>query len=228
MDCMYCQLGLTGHLSNTRQEYVPTEALIEEISRLPVQFVDYLTFSGRGEPTLAKNLGDMIRKIKAIRREPVAVITNSSLMYLREVQEDLNEADFVLAKLDAFDQESFQSIGGGELNFEKVLKGIYKFRSGFKGKFALQIMLIDDNLNNVSELASIARTLCPDEVQLNTPLRPCAVKPIQRIEMERAKKFFGDIPVVSVWDVPHQESSPIDEEATVNRHGNYFKTRYSF
>ncbi len=228
MNCVYCQLGLTGHFTHTRKEYVPTEAIVEEIRRLPLHFVDYLTFSGRGEPTLAKNLGDMIRKIKTIRKERVAVITNSSLMHQKDVQADLNEAHFVLAKLDASDQESFQSVDGGSLNYEKVLKGIYEFRSGFKGKFALQIMLIDDNLNNIPELAFIARNLSPDEVQLNTPLRPCAVKPIERVDMAWAKKFFGDMPVVAVWDAPSKDYSPIDEEATAKRHGNYFKTRYGF
>lgn len=223
MNCVYCQLGLTAHLTNERKEFVAAQDIVDEISRLPRHFVDYLTFSGRGEPTLAKNLGDMIRRIKACRHEHVAVITNSSLMHLQEVRQDLNEADFVLAKLDAANQNTFAELGGKGLDFQTVLKGLREFRYGYKGKFALQIMLIDNNLNNVAALASAARDLDPDEVQLNTPLRPCAVGPIKPGEMRWAKKFFDDMPVVTVWDAPHQEYSALDQEATIKRHGNYLK-----
>ena len=34
--------------------YVPTRMLLDEISRIPLHFVDHITFAGRGEPTLAK------------------------------------------------------------------------------------------------------------------------------------------------------------------------------
>ena len=107
MDCIYCQLGKTTQLINERKVYVPTQDVMDEISRIPLHFVDYITFAGRGEPTLAKNLGEMIRGIKAIRHEKVAVLTNSSLMNLKEVRDDLMAADFVLAKLDAGDQSFF-------------------------------------------------------------------------------------------------------------------------
>ncbi|MBF0511933.1 MAG: radical SAM protein [Candidatus Omnitrophica bacterium] len=223
MNCVYCQLGLTTHLSHTRKEYVKSEDIIAEIKRVPLDAVDYLTFSGRGEPTLAKNLGQMIHLIKAQRLGRVAVITNSVLMHQKEVRLDLSQADFVLAKLDAFDQESFQSVNGKELNFEKMLGGIREFRQDFKGKFALQIMLIEDNLDDVCELAALARDLNPDEIQLNTPLRPCPVKPIERAEMDWAKKFFGDEKVVTVWDSQRQDYKPLDPEATIRRHGNYLK-----
>ena len=107
MDCIYCQLGKTAQLTNERKIYVPTQDVLDEISRIPLHFVDHITFAGRGEPTLAKNLGEMIRGIKAIRHEKVAVLTNSSLMHLKEVRDDLMAADFVLAKLDAGNQSLF-------------------------------------------------------------------------------------------------------------------------
>src|ERR1039457_3750090 len=95
MPCIYCQLGRTVHLTNERRIYVSTQDVMDEISRIPLHFVDYITFAGRGEPTLAQNLGEMIRGVKAIRHEKVAVLTNSSLMNLKEVRDDLMSADFV-------------------------------------------------------------------------------------------------------------------------------------
>ncbi len=107
MDCIYCQLGKTAQLTHERKIYVPLEALMDEIRQIPLDLADYITFSGRGEPTLALNLGEMIRGVKAARPEKVAVITNSSLMHLQAVRDDLMAADFVLAKLDAGNQVIF-------------------------------------------------------------------------------------------------------------------------
>ncbi len=52
-DCLYCQLGKTDRLTNIRSMFVPTVEIIKEIRKIPPLKIDYLTFSGRGEPTLA-------------------------------------------------------------------------------------------------------------------------------------------------------------------------------
>ena len=226
MDCVYCQLGKTVQLTNKRKVYVPTQKIVDEISCIPLYFVDYITFSGRGEPTFAQNLGAMIREIKAIRHERVAVITNSSLMTLPEVRADLMLADFVLAKLDAGTQLPFEAVDKGqELDLTQIIQGMMDFRESFKGKLALQVMLVDENIENVQQIAQVARGMCPDEVQLNTPLRPGGARPIERQRVEWAKRFFQDMPVVSVYDAPAQEYTPMDETATKIRHGNFRKTR---
>ena len=228
MDCIYCQLGKTAHLIHERKIYVPTQDVMDEISRIPLDFVDYITFAGRGEPTLAQNLGEMIRGIKAIRHEKIAVLTNSSLMNLKEVRDDLMAADFVLAKLDAGNQSFFETVDQGQgLDLEEIIQGIMDFRSSFKGKLALQIMLVDQNIENIRQIAEISRRIGADEIQLDTPFRPSAVKPLERQRVQWAKKFFEDMPVVSVFDAPLKEYTPIDEKATMKRHGNYRKTQFA-
>ena len=227
MDCIYCQLGKTAQLTNERKVFVPADEIVDEIRRIPLHFVDHITFSGRGEPTLAKNLGEMIRKIKGLRHEKVAVITNSSLMSLPEVRADLMPADFVLAKLDAASQLSFETVDKGQtLDLAGVIQGIVDFRSAFKGKLALQVMLVNENIESVEQIAQVARQVAPDEVQLNTPLRPSGARPVERQRLQWAKGFFKDMPVVSVYDAPSQEYTPMDERATMKRHGNYYKTQF--
>ncbi len=226
MNCVYCQLGKTGQMTNERKEFVPTQDIVDEISRIPLHFVDYITFSGRGEPTLARNLGDMLRGVRKIRHEKIAVITNSSLMFLSEVRESLMSADFVLAKLDASCQSSFDKVDKSQrLNFLQMIQGVTDFRRTFKGKLALQVMLIDQNIDRVEEIAQVARSLNPDEVQLNTPLRPGGAQPLGRSRIEWASRFFKDMPVVTVYDAPPREYTPMDEPATVSRHGNFRKKR---
>ena len=98
------------------------------------------------------------------------------------------------------------------------------FRESFRGKLALQIMLVDQNIENIRQIARVSRSLGADEIQLDTPLRPGAVKPLERQRVQWAKKFFEGMPVVSVFDEPLQEYTPMDERATMKRHGYYRKT----
>ena len=136
MDCIYCQLGKTAQLTHERKIYVPLEAVMDEIRRIPLDLADYITFSGRGEPTLALNLGEMIRSVKAIRPEKVAVLTNSSLMHLQAVRDDLMAADFVLAKLDAGNQSFFETISQGRpLDLEKSFRGLRIFEPSIKANW---------------------------------------------------------------------------------------------
>jgi wyosine [tRNA(Phe)-imidazoG37] synthetase (radical SAM superfamily) len=228
MDCIYCQLGKTKELVTERKIFVSTEDVLDEIERIPLHFVDHITFAGRGEPTLALNLGEMIRGVKSRRHEKVAVLTNSSLMHVKEVQEDLMLADFVLAKLDAGNQRMFEAVDQGEkLDLEEIIQGIIDFRSIFKGKLALQVMLIDENIENVQQIAAVAKLIGANEIQLDTPLRPCAIQPLDRQRVQWAKRFFEDMPVTSVFDAPLKVSAPLDEQATMARHGNYRKTHFS-
>ena len=226
MDCVYCQLGRTIELVNERKIYVSTEDVVSEIKKIPLGFMDYITFAGKGEPTLAKNLGEMIRAVKAVRREKIAVLTNSSLMHLKDVQDDLMGADFVMAKLDAGDQYFFENVDqGGALELEKIVQGIIDFRAIFKGKLALQVMLVDQNILNTSRIADTARLIGADEIQLDTPLRPSAVKPLERHRLQWAKRYFQDIPTICVFDAPLHDYTPIDERSTIERHGNYRKPK---
>lgn len=212
-------------MTNERKEYISTQDMVNEIKDIPLHFVDYITFSGRGEPTLAKNLGDMIRAVKAVRHEKVAVITNGLLLGADDVREDLMEADFVLVKLDAGNQHDFELVDGMGEDFNSVIEGIKQFRRTYRGKTALQVMLVEENIDKIQAIAQLAREIEPEEVQLNTPLRPSGSKPIDRSRMEWAKRFFKGMTVVTVFDDPLKEYTPMDESATVSRHGNFRRLR---
>lgn len=108
-------------------------------------------------------------------REKIAVITNSSLMHMDDVIEDLLLADFVLAKLDAYSQKSLEIINSPikRITFNMIVNSIRQFKSKYRGKLALQIMFIKENQKNAREISEIAKEINPDEVQINTPLRPC-------------------------------------------------------
>ena len=228
LDCVYCQLGRTKTLTENRAIFVKTAELIEEIKAIPAGTkVDYLTFSGRGEPTLALNLGAMIHTLKKVRPEPVAVITNSTLLHQKDVCLDLQQADYVLAKLDVGTQQCFEKIDvPGSVNFSKIIDGLLQFREMYTGQFALQIMLMEENFDQVIDLSHIARLIDPDEVQLNTPTRPCGIQPLDAAKIEEAKSYFNGLQVSGVYDKPVKPYEPWDAVATKRRHGNYVRKRF--
>jgi len=65
-DCVYCECGATTNLTSTRKEYVPVDEIISELdsflSTNPT--LDYITFSGSGEPTLNIGIGRIISFLK--------------------------------------------------------------------------------------------------------------------------------------------------------------------
>ena len=221
MDCLYCQLGRTNIYSNERRHFIPTEDIVREIQSLPRVHVDYVTFSGRGEPTLAENLGEMIRGIRKIRKERIAVITNSTLLGRPDVQKDLSLADFVLAKLDVCSEESLKLINKvtSGIPFESILEGIISFKKNFKGRLAIQIMFINENKGHAREIAQIVRKIKPDEVQINTPLRACPTPHLTRNEINRIKHYFYGLPTVTVYDTAQKTADPFSNIETSKRHG---------
>lgn len=225
MDCIYCQLGRTAELTSNRSSYVTVSEIMEEIQQVSLKDIDYITFSGRGEPTLASNLGEMIDVVKALTHHKVAVVTNSVLIYLQDVRHDLSKADFVLAKLDAGNQQVFDEINvNTKISFREVVSGLKAFRHDYKGKLALQIMIMSQNLDKLKDIADIARSIRADEIELNTPLRACSVQPIDSAQMQEVKKIFSGMPVVTVFDAPFKESEAMDDRATSIRHGRTRKS----
>jgi wyosine [tRNA(Phe)-imidazoG37] synthetase (radical SAM superfamily) len=220
-DCIYCQLGKTIKPAATRHLYILEGEILKELSAFPEVPIDYITFSGRGEPTLAKNLGSMINAAKKLRRESIAVITNSSLMDGQDVRDELSYADFVIAKLDASSQGSLALVNRPfqGIEFDAMVEGIKEFKRHFQGKLALQIMFMKESVQYAGAIARIAKEIRPDEVQINTPLRPCGVEPLGREELSKIKGLFGGLTTISVYESQKKIVHPISDDDTLKRRG---------
>lgn len=202
-DCSYCQLGRTLVKTSDRKVFVPAERMISDLKEiLPRVEADIITFSGTAEPTLAANLGGIVDEVRSVTGLPLAILTNSSLMNRQDIIGDLLKFDIVVAKLDAPNQELFEKINrpAPQITFDKVVNGIRDFGKAFKGRLALQMMFVEENNGYALEMATLARKIQPDEVQINTPLRPCAVKPLSPTEINGIKSHFKGLNVISVYD----------------------------
>ena len=178
-DCIYCQLGRTTCRTVNRQEWVPMDVVLDELKLKLASRPDYITLSGSGEPTLHSRLGELIEHIQAMTAVPVAVLTNASLLWQKEVREEVALADVVLPSLDAPDPERFAFINRPhpEITFDRLLDGLEMFRRECAGKYWLEVMLLDGYTTlppQVRQLAEYVRRIRPDKVQLNTAVRPPA------------------------------------------------------
>lgn len=234
-NCVYCQLGRSTPMTNERQEYIPSAAILAEVSEAlrnhaPGE-IDWVTFVGSGEPTLHSGLGEMIRQVKARTSLPVAVITNGALLYLPEVRADLLAADAVLPTLDAGTADLYRKINRPwpELTFERLVNGFIAFRAEYSGKLWVEVMLIrgmNDSEEALREIAAVLRRVKPDQVHLSLPVRPPAeswVRPADEEGLLRAQAILGNVvhvltPVQGKFDLSGYES--LDEAilSIITRH----------
>ena len=218
-DCIYCQLGRTRHPLTERRVFVQPSQLRQELAEVGDTPIDYVTFSGVAEPTLAANLGDLVAVVREQFVQPVAILTNSSLMKQGDVRQDLALFEVVVAKVDAPDELLYQQINRPFVDYTlpEVLWGIRRFREEFQGKLALQMMFVEANRDRAEEMAEIARDLSPDEIQLNTPLRPSPVAPLSPAGMDEIEAAFAGLPVLNVHKAVRPEVIFLDEEETRRR-----------
>jgi wyosine [tRNA(Phe)-imidazoG37] synthetase (radical SAM superfamily) len=171
--CVYCQLGKINVHTVERKIYVPTERVMSDLKQSAWKEADVITLSGSGEPTLASNMGEVIREIKRYTRKPVLVLTNATTLNDWEVRRELSQADIVFCKLDAVTEEGFRMINRPVegITLRSIIAGIKKFKSEYAGRLSIQVMLMRFHQSRVEQLTSILNEIRPDEVQLNVPLR---------------------------------------------------------
>lgn len=205
-DCVYCQLGKTPYALTERKEYVKIDEIISELKSWlannisNLRQLDYITFSGVGEPTLNIKIGQIISEIRKITAIPIAVITNSSFLSDPSVFKALLDADLIVPSLDAATQSIFEKVDrpAKGIKIEDIIDGLIRLRKAFSGKIWLEVMLIkgvNDDLSQMRKLKEAIEKINPDRIQLNSPVRATAepdILPVERNNLEKIRKIFGD------------------------------------
>ena len=218
--CVYCQLGRTLHMSVTRQHYGDpklifrlVETRLKELS-LSGRVPDTITLVPNGEPTLDKDIKTIISQLKTFGI-PIAVISNSSLLWQEGVREDLADVDIVSVKVDCIDEILWKKINRpqGSLKAGKVLDGVRVFARNFKGKLITEIMLIggmNDKESYAADLAQFLKSINPAEVYLSLPLRPAAETEVQLPRKKAIATMIGameanGVQPILLGDLPESE-----------------------
>lgn len=235
-NCTYCQLGRTTHYQTKRENFYPKEEILAEIiDRASRVKADYITIVGDGEPTLYRYLGWLIRNIKENISLPVAVITNGSLLYRKDVRQDLEQAEVVMSSLDGGRRRTMRGINRphNSLEYSTILSGQVAFRKEFSGRLWLEIMLIkgvNDSEEELLALRDAVDTIEPDRVYLMTPTRPPAeswVKPPDPATIIKAQEIIGrSVPIVDIECGAFDTGGVTDPKTVLTEIGSRHPLRY--
>jgi wyosine [tRNA(Phe)-imidazoG37] synthetase (radical SAM superfamily) len=215
-DCLYCHYGRTAvkSLRPAAAQFPAVEAVLSAVgaalrSRLDI---DFLTFSGNGEPTLHPRFGEIVAGVRRLRDEinpavKLAILSNSTTVHLHPVREALEHLDVPILKLDAGDPVTFARINrpvpGLDLN--RMIEGL-----GQLPRLVVQCVLIGGSKSNIDQaalealLAALGR-IRPSQVQIYSTDRPVAesgVECVPRVLLQglasEAEKRVG-APVRAYW-----------------------------
>jgi len=199
-NCIYCQLGRTKRQQVSRESFYPGEEILKDVGKvIDTSKTDYITFAGDGEPALCKDLGWLISQCKKNWQIPVAVITNASLLFMKDVRQDLKESDAVLSKLDAGSEDVFRKLNrpDNSIGFEEMLEGQVDFRLEYSGKIWLEVMLVkglNDSDISLMDIKKAIERIKPDKIYISVPTRPPAepwVMPPVPERIIRAHEIIG-------------------------------------
>ncbi|WP_456374482.1 radical SAM protein [Methanocaldococcus sp.] len=201
-NCIYCQLGRTRYLLNSPKEIskevlekFPTdEDIYREVKKIVSENpnIDYITFAGSGEPTLSPYLKESIERLREFNI-PICVITNSSLMNYKSVRDALKNADLVSATLTSTNQEMFEKIHRTKIKLKDVIRGLIKFRrEADETILNIELMVlegINDDDETIYKLKEIFNKINPENIEINTPIRPPCEKYAKKVKYERLKEI---------------------------------------
>ncbi len=207
-DCVYCQLGRTTNKTLERREYVGITEVLDELERKLTSgdVPNYIALAGSGEPTLNSGLGDLIEKVKEFTSIPVAVLTNGSLLWKRDVQDALMGADLVLPSVDAGGEKLFRYVNRPhrDISYEQVVDGLSAFTRRFPGEVWLEVFLLAGVTGIPAEAENIKAAISrirPARTQLNTVSRPPAEAfafPLSTSQMNALKDSFpGRVDIIA-------------------------------
>lgn len=207
LDCVYCEVGKTTKLTSNRMEYVKFDKVIAELQQFMSNNpkIDYITFSGSGEPTLNNRIGDVLNFVKQNYPDlKTAVLTNGTLFSDQKLRNELLKADVILPSLDAASQFAFEKINcpNSTLTIETYIKGLIDLRKEYKGSIWLEIFFLKDYNDSKEELDLLKKAILkinPDSIQLNTLDRPGTVSgliPLPKNELQE---------IIDYWHLPNIE-----------------------
>ena len=218
INCVYCESGVTTNLTLKRREYIPVDEVIKQLDELlsTNPEIDYLTFSGAGEPTLNSGIGRVISFVKTnYPQYKICLLTNATLFSDPGLLDEIADIDLCVPSLDASTEDEFKIINrpSPELDFHTYVNALIEYCRNSKAEIWLELFIVpgkndsDESINRFKEIIKRAK---PDKVQLNTLDRPGTVDWISASTEENTMRFVRALePVVPVEAVgPFKYKSP--------------------
>lgn len=225
LNCIYCECGRTTELTSQRKEYVPTDQVMSELADFLSQTpaLDYITFSGAGEPTLHSGLGSVVNFLKQnYPQYPLALLTNGTLFFQAELRREVAPIDLILPSLDAADDETFHKINRPHpaLSVRQIILGLKQLKQSQHGAMWLEIFIVpdlNDHDDHLQRLKDAVHEIKPDLVQLNSLDRPGTERWVKHATAERlqaiAQRLDWPTEIIARTPQPASAVSAPDEVA---------------
>ena len=207
LDCIYCEARQTTCLTLERKEYVPVDAVIRELDEVlsGKPELDFITFSGSGEPTLNSGIGRIVDFLKTrYPQYPVCLLTNGFALGDPEVRREIARIDRVVPSLDASNTEEFIRINrpAPGLEFGRFVKELTAYTQTASSEIYLELFIVpgvNDSDESIRRFVEIVRGMKLVMVQLNTLDRPGVVDWVRPSTPENTRRFIRALePVVPV------------------------------
>lgn len=201
-NCLYCECGPTTNLICEPTELIPAADILAELKEVLANErdrIDYVTMSGYGEPTLNRDLPEVIKGVRELTDARVALITNSTLLHLPEVTGALSGVDLLLPSLDTVFEETYRKFNRPhpQTKLADLLTGLERLRDSYAGLVWLEMLLSPGYNDSPAELEGLARwveKIEPDKIQLNTVDRPPIDQNLKAVDYDRLTelaRWFG-------------------------------------
>ena len=228
MDCIYCESGRTTSLTLERSEFFPAADIISELDKFlsSGREIDFITFSGAGEPTLYLKIGEIIDFIKTNYPEyRTALLTNGMLLTDKKTFNDVKNVDLIVPSLDAPTEEIFRRINRPlpGIKCAALIDAFARFHRESTALFYLEIFIvpgINDTPESIEKFRDAIIRINPDMVQLNSLDRPGteAWVPAAISEgMERVRLAFANIANVEIVGKFSSSKTSLPEKSPSSR-----------
>jgi wyosine [tRNA(Phe)-imidazoG37] synthetase (radical SAM superfamily) len=204
-NCVYCHFGLTRRCTREVGRFaaeLPTaDAVVKAVDTALQSSVPFnlVTFSGNGEPTLHPQFPEMVEAIVKLRnqRRPqvkVALLSNSTGLYLEAVRRVLPKLDLPVLKLDAGRESTFNAMNrpARDIEFSQIIENLKQC-----GNIIVQTVFVDGPVSNVvpgpleayfKQIAAIK----PREVHLYSIDRPVPETHLLRVPPSQLQEIAAD------------------------------------
>jgi wyosine [tRNA(Phe)-imidazoG37] synthetase (radical SAM superfamily) len=198
-DCVYCHYGHTDvkTLTPVENPYPFVENILRAVEKglRAYPYVDHLTFSGNGEPTLHPHFPQIVAEVRRLRdqcspRVKLAIFSNATTASRPDVRDALAFLDIPMLKLDAGDALTLARVNrpASGVTFATIMQGLRAMPS-----VIVQSVLIRGRVSNVEaealEAWSAALTqVNPRSVQIYStdyPVPDVGVTRVRRSELRR-------------------------------------------
>lgn len=190
-DCLYCELK--GAKTVSEASDVPSVELILEALQSAMKkhsYIDVITLTANGEPTLYPELKRLVEGINAIKgHHKLLILSNGSTIATPSIQTILTEIDMVKLSLDCISSECFKKLDRAHkgISIDCIVEGMKAFRRVYKGELIVEILVVEgfnDSEEEFQALNGALQAIQPNRIDIGTIDRPPAYA-VKGVSVER-------------------------------------------